>query len=660
MFKRTKYYLPKFEAPQIAGLYPRSRLFTRLDALSNKRILWFSAAAGSGKTSLIASYLTARDKNIIWYQVDAGDGDIASFFHHMAQCIKNNSPKKRGMLPDFTSEYLAGLPEFSVNYFRELFKKIEPGSVLVLDNYQDAGKETGLHEAMLYAANEIPENIQLVILSRTEPPGKLALLQASMNFALLSIQDMYFDRKESDEVAALRSDIKLSETQYRLLHELTRGWAAGLVLTLEQLKTDPDFLSHQTFEDHIALFNYVANEILVEFDELTRQVLFKTAFLNRISLSVAKKLTGESRTKQILQHLATHQLLTIQHNRIDGSFEYHPLFREFLIQQAKQKFGKNDFVSLQNKAAELLLNMGDIQEAAQLFINIENWDSLAALIKKHASDLIQKGLFLTIEKWLKTCPEELLLADAWLYYWQASCLAQYKPIMARSFLEESHLLFKEKADAKGLYLSWCNLIESYIQTWDTFVPIKPLITDFYRLNKETSIPGLELKARVAVNMTAAMTYTWMEHEDYPKWLKKAENYYRIIPVKQVYGLIGSVLGFVYYMKGDIKKLKQINSSMLSLIDSDNVTPIVKLGIYYNIVLQSILLADIEALQKTIHSAIKLSDSTGVRTFKRMFELHTVNVCLMINDHDSTIAELTRVRHMGVSPADGFYGFFVYA
>ena len=659
MFKRAKYHLPKFEPPQIVGLYPRVRLFAQLDNLSNKRVLWVSAPAGSGKTSLIASYLNEKNKNIIWYQVDAGDGDIASFFHHMALCIKNNNPKKRGMLPDFTSEYVAGLPAFSVNYFRELFKKIEPGSVLVLDNYQDAGTNTSLHEVMQYATNEIPNNIQLVMLSRTEPPGTLTSLQASMHFALLSIQDMHFDREESDEVAALRSEVELSEKQCAQLYKLTRGWAAGLVLTLQQLKIDADFLSHRTFDDRTALFNYLANEILVELDEATRQVLQKTAFLKRISLSVAKKLTGEPRTRQILQYLATHQLLTIQHTRIDGSFEYHPLFREFLIQQTKQTLANSALVSLQNKTGELLLEQGDIQEAAQLFIDIENWESLALLIKKHASDLIQKGFFLTLEKWLKTCPEKVLLADAWLYYWQANCLAQYKPILARPLLEEAHSLFRKKGDAKGLYLSWCNLIESYIQTWDTFTPVKDWIKHFYKINKEMSVPGLELKARVAVNMTAAMTYTWMEHEDYPKWLKKAEYYYLFIPVKQVYGLIGSVLGFVYYTKGDMRKLKKINASMHPLLNSDDVTPIVKLGIYYNLVLQSILLADIKRLKEAIHGALTLSESTGVNTFDRMFKLHISNTCLMLGDHDSAIAELARVRHMGVSPDDVFYGFFVY-
>ncbi len=660
MFKRTKYHLPKFEPPQIAGLHSRARLFAQLDELSNKRVLWISAPAGSGKTSLIASYLSERNKNIIWYQVDAGDGDIASFFHHLALCIKNAYPKKRGILPDFTSEYLTGLPAFSINYFRELFKKVEPDSVLVLDNYQDAGKEANLHEVMHYIANEIPNNIQLIILSRAGPSGALASLQASIHFALLSMQDMHFDREESDEVANLRSEIKLSETQRVQLYKLTRGWAAGLVLTLEQLKVDPDFLSHRTFDDRMALFNYVANEILAELDEVTRQVLLKTAFLKRISLSVAKKLTGGPQTKQILQHLASHQLLTIQHNRIDNSFEYHPLFREFLIQKIKQEFDNDALVSLQNKTGELLLNQGDIQEAAQLFVSIENWESLATLIKKYANDLIQKGLFLTVEKWLKACPEKVLSADAWLYYWQASCLVQYKPIMARSLLENAHSLFRKKGDAKGLYLSWCNIIESYIQTWDTFVPIKFWITHFYRINRETSIPGLELKARVAVNMTAAMTYTWIEHEDYPKWLKKVEYYYLFIPVKQVYGLIGSVLGFVYYIKSDVRKLEKINESMHLLLSSDNVTPIVKLGIYYNIILQSILLADVKMLQQAIHNALALSELTGVKTFDRMFELHISNTYLMMNDHDSAIAELARVRHMGVSPDDVFYGFFVYA
>jgi ATP/maltotriose-dependent transcriptional regulator MalT len=67
----------KITRPKRPDIFPRKRLFTLLDNGRKKPVTWVTGPAGSGKTTLVASYLDARRLPCLWYQVNAGDADIA-------------------------------------------------------------------------------------------------------------------------------------------------------------------------------------------------------------------------------------------------------------------------------------------------------------------------------------------------------------------------------------------------------------------------------------------------------------------------------------------------------------------------------------------------------------------------------------------------------
>src|SRR5687767_14121000 len=79
--------LVKLSPPRLAGVYQRRALFKEIDGLRRHAASWIGAPGGSGKTTLVASYLKARRLRCIWYQVDAGDTDLASFFHYLTLAI---------------------------------------------------------------------------------------------------------------------------------------------------------------------------------------------------------------------------------------------------------------------------------------------------------------------------------------------------------------------------------------------------------------------------------------------------------------------------------------------------------------------------------------------------------------------------------------------
>lgn len=77
--------LAKLTRPSPEGIFPRKRLFRRLNQARTRPVIFITAPPGSGKTSLVTSYLKDRKLPCLWYQVDASDADVASFFYHMGE-----------------------------------------------------------------------------------------------------------------------------------------------------------------------------------------------------------------------------------------------------------------------------------------------------------------------------------------------------------------------------------------------------------------------------------------------------------------------------------------------------------------------------------------------------------------------------------------------
>ena len=65
--------LAKLTRPKLYDALPRPRLFSLLDDAATRPIVWICAPPGSGKTTLVASYLEDRDLRHVWYQADIGD-----------------------------------------------------------------------------------------------------------------------------------------------------------------------------------------------------------------------------------------------------------------------------------------------------------------------------------------------------------------------------------------------------------------------------------------------------------------------------------------------------------------------------------------------------------------------------------------------------------
>src|SRR4030043_1796350 len=162
--------MSKVTRPTLTGIFPRKRLFQFLDRMRKQPVIWVCGPAGSGKTTLISSYLQARKIPCLWYQIDEADADPATFFFYLGQATQRASPRKRKPLPLLTPEYLQGISTFTHRYFENLYSRLKAPSVIVFDNYQEVPANSSFHEVILNGLTRVPEKINVILLSRREPP----------------------------------------------------------------------------------------------------------------------------------------------------------------------------------------------------------------------------------------------------------------------------------------------------------------------------------------------------------------------------------------------------------------------------------------------------------------------------------------------------------
>ena len=179
---------------------------------------------------------------------------------------------------------------------------------------------------------------------------------------------------------------KLSADATIELYERTQGWAAGLILMLEQspgydpIPAPPDLANPQL------VFDYLAGEILDKTDAHTRELLLATAYLPQMTAGMAENLTGNAQAGAILTELhRNNYFVALKQAQPQPVYQCHPLMREFLIARANDTFDQAERARLRGLSAQMLVAEGQLTEAAGLLREIEDWQGLVSIIETHAA-----------------------------------------------------------------------------------------------------------------------------------------------------------------------------------------------------------------------------------------------------------------------------------
>jgi len=511
--------LAKLTRPRLYQAVPRQRLFETLDHARAHPIIWLAAPPGSGKTTLIASYLRARRVRSIWYELDSGDGDPATLFHYLSLAIGQLNPKKHS-LPLLTAEYLVDIQGFTRRYFREFFARLGLKGILVLDNFQDVSDSSSFQKVIVTALREIPHGVTVVIASRLRPPVALSQLLAERAVEVVESDEI---RASSEEARLIASNFGIGEGE--ILARIVsgaQGWVAGLVLLLDRARKGKPISDAGTSCSSQEVFDYFADQVFEQLPLEARRILVGAALIQRPTGAMLAQLLGIANCDGILSELYERRLFIDRRSDPEPTYVLHSLFRAFLVTKSTELFTPDTLNLFFKQAVELLVESSRLEDAIHLSLESDACDASVKLLCIFAPTSLAQGRDETLRMQINKLPTHILDGDAWLQYWLGMSLVMRNAPEARTHLFRAYAIFTAGHISSGVALSAAGILETHLIEW---VHLRELDSAIDILEQATTCSFTELspdgRARCVGALIWAMTAHRPQHATLPSWVATA-------------------------------------------------------------------------------------------------------------------------------------------
>lgn len=397
-------------------LVERGRLLARALEASRGRLLLITAAAGYGKTSVLAQVhegLARQQFHLGWVSLDEADNDHARFLSHLVESLRNSGLDSGLRFGSAISNLLgsgAPLPAsiLRTSLLNEL-AAIDQDLFVFLDDYHlivDVEVRETL-AAMLLAP--LPR-IHLLIATRSRNELPVTRLLALGQMTEIDSAELAFSDSETGEFIGTSCSKRLDEAQLTRLRAQTEGWAASLQLAAIALNGVEDithFLDGFSGETR-AVGEFLGEEVLRRQPENLQQFLMQTSILKRFNSGLAQAVTGREDSREVLDELESRNLFIFSLDDRRNWYRYHHLFADFLQRRLRDRH-PSECESLHRRAAAWLTANGSLTEAIEHAFLAGDAEQAGQLLDAACVQLFAAGQLNTLHKQAARLPRDLLL-----------------------------------------------------------------------------------------------------------------------------------------------------------------------------------------------------------------------------------------------------------
>ncbi len=410
----TKLHMPR-PGPQ---LVQRSLLYERLAQGMACALTLISAAAGFGKSTLLADYLTRSATPAAWLSLEPEDNDLMRFLSYVIAALQTLDQEiGRTSLSLLQSSTPAPVEPLLTLLINDLTTEKLPSFVLVLDDYHVIEDPT-IHHSLNFLLEHLPPQMHLIIAARADPPLPLARLRGRGQLCELRAADLRFDLNEVETFLHGMMQLDLSRTEVAVLLDRTEGWIAGLQLAALSLRGRTDvseFLAAFT-GSHRFVLDYLSEEVFLQQKPRVQSFLLHTCILDRLNGSLANAVAAMTHGQAMLEALEHSNLFVVSLDDERRWYRYHHLFAEVLRGRLQQT--QPDLIPELHRRASLWYEQHNfMDEAIEHALAGEDYTAATRLLEQVARPLVRNS---TLLHWMEALPQPWLDTHphlAVLYAW---------------------------------------------------------------------------------------------------------------------------------------------------------------------------------------------------------------------------------------------------
>ncbi|OLQ94684.1 transcriptional regulator MalT [Vibrio ponticus] len=426
------------------SLIARERIKQRLTLNKPHKLILLRAPAGYGKTALAVQFVEV-EKSVGWYNIDENDNlpyRFAGYFVAALNEATSQSCKSTLKLAEQNPQL--SVMELLTDALKQISKH-KANSYLVLDDFHHI-QDPEIHQAMKYFIKLMPDNLTLLITSRSMPP--LGISNLRIHGLVIEIEQnmLAFDVEETRAFLEQRIDTPLEAGKVEQLFDYVEGWPSALELIAWQTRyqnhsslaanTQPSELN----QTH--LWEYLIEEVFANTDQDTQRFLLQCSVLDRFNHTLAAIVTKRSDAQSMIENLQRFGLFIQPIQEQYNWFRFHSLFKEFLVHERKVQLIDQELV-LHQTAAQAWLAHANPKQALWHAEQADCEQMLVEILQQSGWQLFNSGELEYLQQILSHLSSEQIYRNATLcllHAWIAQSQQRHEDVeLILHHADSSHL-----------------------------------------------------------------------------------------------------------------------------------------------------------------------------------------------------------------------------
>ncbi|TCK92645.1 LuxR family maltose regulon positive regulatory protein [Natranaerovirga hydrolytica] len=335
----------RFKMPQPRKNYiVRQELFSKLETMSDYQVTLIKSGAGTGKTTLLTSFIKEKKiEGIQWISLDKDCNNVFLFWNYVIEALGTYlESEKQGFVHLYKSNFQkSNIEQLLVTLINALHKQED--IYIVLDDFHYI-KDDFLLQTIDFFLRNISDNVHLILLSRQEPELYLASLNMAGKLLVIDEQELKLSKPLSEEFLTRTLNLAIDQETQTLMNRLAEGWVGGLQLiaTVVHMKKEKHINSLNLSNTLIA--DYVTKEIYESLNDEEKKLLVITSIVPYFNEAMCQWLIEGIDFRNLLERLLKKNIMIICMDEEKNIYRYHNLLREYLqtifkgLSQGTQKY----------------------------------------------------------------------------------------------------------------------------------------------------------------------------------------------------------------------------------------------------------------------------------------------------------------------------------